>query len=216
MLRASFRISENSNSGRTEFFTCFTLELFCSQDENSFSQLYWGGKACICKKNLIPFKLSLGVYINGKPHRHKLGTCCSSSFVTDHQAGCAFRAAGAHFCLAICSVKDPAALPGSSWLCRLQQLLLQGQPYLVPCGRFPPCYRKVYAATQFSLLIQNGLSADKEQPGLLCCYNPDPCDPESWLLLSGSKPCLTQADGNPHRITESQNSRGWKGPLWVI
>jgi len=20
----------------------------------------------------------------------------------------------------------------------------------------------------------------------------------------------------PHRITESQNSRGWKGPLWVI
>jgi len=21
---------------------------------------------------------------------------------------------------------------------------------------------------------------------------------------------------NNHRITESQNSRGWKGPLWVI
>jgi len=22
--------------------------------------------------------------------------------------------------------------------------------------------------------------------------------------------------GDDHRITESQNSRGWKGPLWVI
>lgn len=118
----------------------------------------------------------------------KLGTCCSSSFVTDHQAGYTLCSAAAevHFFLVVCSVKDAATLPGPSWLHRLQQLgltlqlLLQSQPYLVPCGRFPSCYQKAYAATQFSLLNKNWLSADKEQPGLLCCYNPDPCDHESW------------------------------------
>jgi len=26
----------------------------------------------------------------------------------------------------------------------------------------------------------------------------------------------TIKSGHSHRITESQNSRGWKGPLWVI
>lgn len=89
------------------------------------------------------------------------------------------------FFLLVWSLKDPATLPGSSWLHRLQQLgltlqlLLQGHPYLVLCGRFPSLYQKVYAATQFSLLKQNRLSADKEQPGLLCCYSPDPSDPES-------------------------------------
>lgn len=89
------------------------------------------------------------------------GTCCSSSFVMDHQAGYTLCASAAEvlgvliffFLLVVCSVKDPVTLPGSIWFHRLQQLgliwqiLLWGQPYLVPCGWFPSCYRKVCAAT---------------------------------------------------------------------
>jgi len=32
-----------------------------------------------------------------------------------------------------------------------------------------------------------------------------------FLVLSGLNMAVQR-----HRITESQNSRGWKGPLWVI
>ena len=34
------------------------------------------------------------------------------------------------------------------------------------------------------------------------------------FLFPGKKPCHMCSQN--HRITESQNSRGWKGPLWVI
>jgi len=27
---------------------------------------------------------------------------------------------------------------------------------------------------------------------------------------------MTAVPGEDHRITESQNGRGWKGPLWVV
>lgn len=89
----------------------------------------------------------------------KLGTCCSSSFVTDDQAGYTLCSA-AFFPCSLLS-EDPPTLPGSSWLHRVQQLgltlqlLLQGQPYLVPCGRLPSCYQKEYAGTQFTLRNQN-------------------------------------------------------------
>lgn len=96
---------------------------------------------------------------------------------------------------------DPAVLPGSCWLRRFQQLglilqlLMQGQSYLVPCKSFPYCYQNVYAATQFNLLRQNCLSADKKQPGLLCCCNPNPRSPKSWASPR-IKPCSTQAERN--------------------
>lgn len=96
---------------------------------------------------------------------------------------------------------DPAVLPGSCWLRRFQQLglilqlLMQGQSYLVPCKCFPYCYQNVYAATQFNLLRQNCLSADKKQPGLLCCCNPNPRSPKSWASPR-IKPCSTQAERN--------------------
>ena len=33
---------------------------------------------------------------------------------------------------------------------------------------------------------------------------------ERWVVLEKVRPIQN------HRITESQNGRGWKGPLWVI
>ena len=55
-----------------------------------------------------------------------------------------------------------------------------------------------------------------------CSWTHDPAQQESWRglknpLLQKINPasCVT-ADPLIHRITESQNSRGWKGPLWVI
>jgi len=32
----------------------------------------------------------------------------------------------------------------------------------------------------------------------------------------GAKMPLLKKEAQNHRITESQNGRGWKGPLWVI
>jgi len=40
-------------------------------------------------------------------------------------------------------------------------------------------------------------------------------DPSLLLLYTRGKR-VTEHIGGYHRITESQNSRGWKGPLWVI
>jgi len=37
------------------------------------------------------------------------------------------------------------------------------------------------------------------------------CKQASWFILE-----LIDYKQPRHRITESENSRGWKGPLWVI
>jgi len=36
------------------------------------------------------------------------------------------------------------------------------------------------------------------------------------VLLGKLRRCGLEEWSQNHRITESQNSRGWKGPLWVI
>ena len=39
---------------------------------------------------------------------------------------------------------------------------------------------------------------------------------EDGWLHSTAAAASPSHDAENHRITESQNSRGWKGPLWVI
>jgi len=38
--------------------------------------------------------------------------------------------------------------------------------------------------------------------------------PYEIIMQANSKACVHESQN--HRITESQNGRGWKGPLWII
>jgi len=46
----------------------------------------------------------------------------------------------------------------------------------------------------------------------MCSFDP----PSSSLSSLRKEQDERRVEGRFHRITESQNSRGWKGPLWVI
>lgn len=121
-----------------------------------------------------------------------LGTCCSSSFVMDHQAGytlCTPAAEVLVFCFLFfitCSLLtkrscDPARfnlVPQASAAGSYMANPPVGSTLSSALWEASLLLSESVCSDTFGLLTQNGMSADKEQPGFLCCYNPDLFDPE--------------------------------------
>jgi len=72
--------------------------------------------------------------------------------------------------------------------------------------------------------LHRGLELNPRQSGAAVSFAklPELCLGDRWGAVgletaSGlERCCCVGPDTKNHRITESQNSRGWKGPLWVI
>jgi len=82
-------------------------------------------------------------------------------------------------------------------------------------GSDRPGTRLMTEGWKHQLQIQSGTQAG-------CRFRSCPHPPGNWLPPLSFSPSLTgsryppPASPSSCRITESQNSRGWKGPLWVI
>jgi len=84
-------------------------------------------------------------------------------------------------------------------------------------GSSTPTHKHKYLLSSKGGLIKQLFSTAFTSPraSRTCCPSADPGLQKRCRHLPGYVG-ETEAPTQPHRITESQNSRGWKGPLWVI
>ena len=89
-------------------------------------------------------------------------------------------------------------------------------------NRWEKCQPMTTARSRVGVAVVNGLLyAVGGYDGQLRLSTVEVYNPEmdSWSKvesMNSKRRCVRGSLGGNHRITESQNSRGWKGPLWVI